>query len=110
MPTRADLRIAKLEGQVNELRKGLELVFEMAMRGRAFTQAEEKVMKAALGKVGGIRLGNWKCGDYQCTAGGTIYSLGDTSEIAFPSGGVCPNNASLADGSLWKFIGKCHSC
>lgn len=96
MPTKSKLRIAKLEGQVRELRKGLALVFELAMRGRAFSEAEEKGIKAALGKIGGIRLGKWKCGDYVCISGGQLYSAGDKSQVAFPFGGGCPSVAAWA--------------
>jgi len=110
MATRADRRIARLESQVKELKKRLELVFEFAMRGRAFPEAEEKSMKAALGKMGAIRLGNWRCGDYVCVSAGSLHAVGATSRIAFPFAKGCPSVASLGDGSDWQFVGDCRKC
>jgi len=110
MATRADRKIARLEGQARELRKGLELAFAFAMRGRAFPEAEGKRMKAALRKIGGVKLGSWRCGDYVCVSAGTQYAVGTASRIAFPFAGACPSVASLGDGSDWQFVGNCRGC
>ena len=36
----------------------------------------EKAMQKEMGKLPGIRLGNWKCGDYVCISGGRLYNAG----------------------------------
>jgi hypothetical protein len=110
MATRADRKIAKLEGQARDLRRGLELVFEFAMRGRAFPAAEGKRMKAALRQIGGVKLGSWRCGDYVCVSAGTLHAVGAASQIAFPFASNCPSVASLGDGSDWQFVGNCRKC
>jgi hypothetical protein len=110
MATRADRKIARLERQTRELRKGLELALGFAISGRAFLEPEGKRMKAALRKIGGIKLGNWRCGDYVCVSAGTQYAVGAASQIAFPFANACPSVASLGDGSDWQFVGNCHRC
>jgi|CZKI01.1.fsa_nt_gi hypothetical protein len=110
MATGADRKIARLEGRERELRRGLELAFEFAMRGRAFPAAEGRRMRAALRKVGGIKLGSWRCGDYVCVSAGALYVVGTASQIAFPFASGCPSVASLGDGSDWQFVGNCRRC
>lgn len=102
--------IKKLKTEVAQLTKALKATIKYGLRGRAFSEKDEEKIKAAMGRYAALA-GNWKCGDYICTGAGTIYKVGDTSEIAFTTG-VCPKNATLADGSLWRAAVpcNCHDC
>jgi hypothetical protein len=113
MPKHSDSKSAatkKLKTEVAQLTKALKATIKYALKGRAFSEKDELKIKAAMGPYVAWA-GSWKCGDYICTGAGTVYKVGDTSEIAFTSG-VCPKNATLGDGSLWRAAVpcNCHSC
>lgn len=47
-------------------------------------------------------------GPYQCLTGGSIYKIGDTSNIGFWNVATCPPNTTLNDGSSWQLKPGCN--
>lgn len=46
-------------------------------------------------------------GNYVCTASGTVFNFGDRKRLLFVGLTICPNNATVSDGSLWRYNGGC---